>query len=53
MLSLQIIMDMVLPYWMEIDWFISIISIMANQGPVEENQAEDTEALEISLMIFK
>ena len=53
MLSLQIIMGMVLPYWMETDWFISIISTILNQDPLEENLAEDMEALEISLMIFK
>ena len=47
-LSLQIILDTVPLYWMDIVWFISIISTIANQGPVEEKLAEDTEALEIS-----
>jgi hypothetical protein len=40
-------MDMVLPYLMDAVWFISIISITANQEPLEENQAEDTEPLGI------
>ena len=45
--NLPMIMAMALPYLMDAVWFISIISITANQEPLEENQAEDTEALGI------